>query len=75
MLVERQTLEELHEIIIQRNHGAYDREHLQDWLNLFWFIMNEPKDKYDKVLKLIEMAVLSPKKVRYWDAMSSKHSK
>ena len=58
-----------------RNHGAYDREHLQDWLNLFWFIMNEPKDKYDKVLKFIEMAVLSPKKVRYRDAMSSKHSK
>ena len=23
-----------------RNHGAYGREHLQDWLNLFWFIMN-----------------------------------
>lgn len=58
-----------------RNHGAYDREHLQDWLNLFWFIMNEPKDKYDKVLKFIEMAVLSPKRVRYRDAMSSKHSK
>jgi len=56
-------------------YGAYDREHLQDWLNLFWFIMNEPKDKYDKVLKFIEMAVLSPKKVRYRDAMSSKHSK
>ena len=58
-----------------RNHGAYDREHLQDWLNLFWFIMNDPKDKYDKVLKFIEMAVLSPKRVRYRDAMSSKHSK
>ena len=47
-----------------RNHGAYDIDHLQDWLNLFWFIMNEPKDKYDKVLKFIELAVLSPKKVR-----------
>ena len=40
-----------------------------------WFIMNDPKDKYDKVLKFIEMAVLSPKRVRYRDAMSSKHSK
>ena len=39
------------------------------------FIMNDPKDKYDKVLKFIEMAVLSPKRVRYRDAMSSKHSK
>ncbi len=44
-----------------RNQGAYDREHLQDWLNLFWLIMNDQKDKYDKVLKFIEMAVLSPK--------------
>ena len=58
-----------------RNHGSYDREHLQDWLNLFWLIMNVSKVKYDKVLKFIEMAVLSPKKVRYRDAMSSKHSK
>ena len=58
-----------------RNHGAYDREHLQDWLNLFWSIMNEPKDKYDKVLKFIELTILSPKKVRYRDAMSYKHSK
>lgn len=54
-----------------KSHGAYDREHLQDWLNLFWFIMNEPKDKYDKVLKFIEMAVLSQKRVRYRDVMSS----
>ena len=70
-------LNNLHLLLKQfiRNHGTYDREHLQDWLNLFWFIMNEPKDKYDKVLKFIEMAVLSPKKVRYRDAMSSKHSK
>lgn len=36
-----------------REHGGYDREYLQDWMNLFWFIMNEPKDKYDKVLKFI----------------------
>lgn len=58
-----------------RNHGSYDREHLQDWLNLYWLIMNVSKVKYDKVLKFIEMAVLSPKKVRYRDVMSSKHSK
>ena len=29
-----------------RNHGAYVREHPQEWLSLFWFIMNEPKDMY-----------------------------
>lgn len=53
-----------------RNHGGYDREHLQDWMNLFWFIVNEPKDKYDKVLKFIELAINSPKRVKYRDVMS-----
>ena len=53
-----------------RNHGGYDRDHLQDWMNLFWFIVNEPKDKYDKVLKFIELAINSPKRVKYRDVMS-----
>lgn len=52
------------------SHGGYDREHLQDWLNLFWFIMNDPKDKYDKVLKFIRMAINSPKRVKFRNALS-----
>ena len=39
-------------------------------MNLFWFIVNEPKDKYDKVLKFIELAIDSPKRVKYRDVMS-----
>lgn len=53
-----------------RAHGGYDREHLQDWMNLFWFIMNDPQDKYDKVLKFIKIAVMSPQRVKYRDVMS-----
>lgn len=53
-----------------RAHGGYDREHLQDWMNLFWFIMNDPQDKYDKVLKFIKIAVMSPQRVKYRDIMS-----
>lgn len=45
-------------------HGEYDREHLQDWMNLFWFVMNDPQDKYDKVLKFIKIAQMSPKRVK-----------
>lgn len=52
-----------------KEHGGYDREHLQDWMNLFWFIMNEPKDRYDKVLKFIRLAIISPKRVKYREVM------
>lgn len=53
-------------------HGGYKREDLQDWLNLFWFIMNGPDDKYEKVLKFIDLSKKAPKKVRYRDVMSKK---
>ena len=55
-----------------RQHGSYDRDNLQDWMNLFYFIMNEPNDKYDKVLKFIQLAINSPKRVKYRDAMCKK---
>lgn len=50
-------------------HGGYNRKNIQDWLNLFWFIMNGPLDKFDKVKKFIEMAVSTNKKVRYRKVM------
>lgn len=55
-----------------REHGGFDREHLQDWLNLFWFIQNGPKDRYDKVLSFIKLAIMEPKRVKYRDVMSKK---
>lgn len=44
-------------------------------LNTFWFITNKSNDRYDKVLKSIELAILSPKRVKYRDVMSSKSTK
>lgn len=55
-----------------KEHGGYDREHLQDWMDLFCFIMNESKDKYDKVLKFIRLAINSQKRMKYRDVMSKK---
>ena len=68
-------INEMHRLMKRffREHDGYDREHLQDWLNLLWFIMNEPEDKYDKVLSFMKLAVSSPKRVRYRDVMSGKH--
>ena len=39
------------------SHSGFIREDLQDYLNLFCFIMNQPKDKHEKVEKFMNMAV------------------
>ncbi len=69
-----QPVNHLHSLLkrFMRMHGSYERNNLQDWMNLFYFIMNEPHDKYDKVLKFIELAVLSPKRVKFREVMSKK---
>lgn len=49
-----------------RSHPSYDRDTLQDWLNLFWFIaVNKDKKPYEKAKKFIRMAILTHKVVRY----------
>ena len=53
-------------------HGSYNRDNLQDWMNLLWLILNEPYDKYAKVLRFIELAINSPTRVKYRDAMKAK---
>ena len=41
-------------------------------MNLLWFILNELYDKYAKVLRFIELAINSPKRVKFRDAMNAK---
>lgn len=55
-----------------REHGGFDRDHLQDWMNLFWFIQNGSNDRYDKVLDFIKLAITVPNRVKYRDVMSKK---
>jgi hypothetical protein len=38
-------------------HSGFIREDLQDYLNLFCFVMNPPRDKHKKVEKFLLMAV------------------
>lgn len=56
-------------------HAGYNREELQDWLNLFWFIVNGPKNRYDKVLSFIEMALKTRKTLRFRGFYKSKVQK
>lgn len=58
-----------------KQHGSYNREQLQDWMNLLWFILNPPNDKYAKVLKFIEIAIMEPKRVKYRDSMMQNTTK
>lgn len=69
-------INEYHSLLkrFMKEHGGYNRDNLQDWMNLFWFITNGPKDRYDKVLAFIKMAILSPKRVKYRDVMIKKTS-
>lgn len=53
-------------------HGGYEREEIQDWLNLLWFILNGPKDRYDKVLLFIQMALKTRKRLKYREAIRKK---
>lgn len=64
----------LHDMLTKfmANHGGFDRREIQDWLNLFWFISNGPKDKYDKVLLFLKMAIQKRCMVRYRDTFGSK---
>lgn len=34
-------------------HGGYDRDNLQDWMNLIWFIISKPNNRYEKIDKFI----------------------
>ena len=55
-----------------KNHEGFSRENLQDWMNLISFIINDPENRYDKIKKILKMALSSPKKVKYRYVMSKK---
>lgn len=59
----------LHALVKQymRMHGGYNREDLQDWMNLIWFILSKPDNRYEKIDLFLNMALNAPGKVRYRD--------
>jgi len=48
-------------------HSSFDRNELQNWLNLFAFISNPPDDFLEKVDLIINLAFQNPKLLRYRD--------
>lgn len=55
-----------------KSHGGYDRDNLQDWMNLIWFILSEPNNRYEKIDKFINLALNSQLRVKFRDAMKRK---
>lgn len=67
-------INDLHALIrrFMGEHGGFSREDMQDWMNLIWFILTSPHNRYEKVKAFIDLAVSSPLEVRYHTVMSKK---
>ena len=46
-------------------HSGFNRDNLQDYLNLFTFVRNPPYELLEKVEKVINLAFQKPKSLRY----------
>ena len=46
-------------------HSGFSRSDLQGYLDLYSFVINEPKDHLEKVEKIIKMVFENPKSLRY----------
>ena len=70
-------INEIHSLAkrFMKAHGGYNRENLQDWMNLIAFLLSAPRDRYEKIDLFINMALNSTRVVKYRDVMSKKSSK
>lgn len=48
-------------------HSGFSRDDLQNYLNLYAFVINPPTDHLEKVEKIIKMVFENPKSLRYRD--------
>ncbi len=47
------------------SHPGFNRKHLQDYINLFMFIVNPPDDPLEKIRLILEMGLTKPISLRY----------
>jgi len=48
-----------------KTHGGFTREEIQDWMNLAWFLLSKPENRYEKVDKFMNMAAKCSQNVKY----------
>lgn len=56
-------------------HSGFDRDDLQNYINLFCFIQNPPFDLLEKVKIVLDSAIRNPKTLKYRDLFNDKHYK
>lgn len=54
------------------SHSGFDRRDLQNYINLFSFMVNKLYNKLEKVKKLLDKAVCNPETLHYRDLYSIK---
>lgn len=55
-----------------RSHSGFNRNDIQNYINLFCFIQNPPKNKLEKVKALLNSAIYLPKSLKYRDLYHKK---
>ena len=53
-------------------HSGFNRDNIQDFINLYVFVCNPPYDPLEKVERIINLAFSRPKKLRYREYYSDK---
>ena len=53
-------------------HSGFCRDEIQDYLNLYSFVINSPNDHLEKVEKIINLVFENPKSLKYRDQFGSK---
>ena len=46
-------------------HSGFDRDRIDDWLNLFSVIVNPPRNRLEKAAMVLDRAMRCPKTVRF----------
>lgn len=60
-------------IFLKEHQGKYDIDNLQDWMNLFWFIISSSDDMADKIVEFINLSLITHRKMKYRDIMRKSH--
>lgn len=54
------------------SHSDFNRDDIQNYLNLFSFMVNKPYNKLEKIKILLDKAIHNPKTLHYRDFCSKK---